>query len=245
MNLLSFIATFLATISAIEAGNQFSPADSSKSPDGKWELICKAPANSEGDQRHVLLLKRIQGGTFELRRVEGSSCLALWSPDSSHIAVTDFWASDKSDVLIYLVAQPPSERSLAKLFPGTAIPSEELSGHCYFEALKWLNRHRLQIRISGHRDEYPANNFEYEFIFDLASGRFTKVMRKKPNESMERTGANRLAHLEFVSQGPLVPTAHADRYAENTKGPENGKVIPKTQIEPREHGSKGIENYAC
>jgi len=186
MNLLSFIATFLVTISAVEAGDQFSPAASSKSPDGKWELICKAPANGQADQRHVLLLKRIQGGALELRRVEGISCFALWSPDSSRIAVTDWFASSTSDVLIYSVAHPRSERSLAKLFPRTAIPSEELSGHCYFEAMKWLNSRRLQIRISGHRDKYPANNFEYEFIFDLASGGFTKVIGKEPKQSVER-----------------------------------------------------------
>jgi len=200
MNFLSFIALFLATISAVGAGYQFSPASSSKSPDGKRELICKTPANGEADARQVLLLKRIHGGVFELRRIEGNRCFALWSPDSSRIAVTDRWASDRSDVLIYSVARPRSERSLAKLFPRTAIPREELSGHCYFEAVKWLTGRRLQIRISGHRDEYPANNFEYDFIFDIASGGFKKVKSKKPNERVERIGASRLAHLEFVGQ---------------------------------------------
>jgi len=195
MNLLSTIALFLATMSAVGAGHQFSPASSSKSPDGKWELICKAPANGEADARHVLLLKRIQGSVFELRRVEGNGCLALWSPDSSRIAVTDRWASDRSDVLIYSVAHPRSGRSLAKLFPRTAIPREELNGHCYFEAVKWLNRRHLQIRISGHRDEYPANGFEYEFIFDVASGASKRVTKKEPNQSVERTGASRLAHF--------------------------------------------------
>ena len=211
MNLLSSIALFLATISALGAGYQFSPASSNKSPDGKWELICKTPANSEADARHVLLLKRIQGGVFELRRVEGNGCLTLWSPDSSRIAVTDRWASDRSDVLIYSVAHPRSGRSLAKLFPRTAIPREELKGHCYFDALKWLNGRHLQIRIYGHRDEYPANGFEYEFIFDLASGRFRKVTEKKPNQSVERTGASRLVHLGFVRQWPQALAAHAGR----------------------------------
>src|SRR5205823_11147162 len=207
MNLLLSIAVFLATISAVGAGYQFSPAPSSKSPDGKWELICKGPANGKADARHVLVLKRIRGDVFELRRIEGNSCLALWSPDSSRIAVTDRWASDRSDVLIYSVAHPRSERSLAKLFPRTAIPREELTGHCYFEAVKWLTGRQLQIRISGHRDEYPANGFDYEFIFDLASGGFEKATKKTPNQSMERTGASRLAHLEFVGQSGGVPTA--------------------------------------
>ncbi len=179
MNLLSFIALSLATVSAVRDGHHLSPGSSSKSPDGKWELICRAPANGVADARHVLLLKRIKGGVFELRRIEGHGYPALWSPDSSRIALTDRWASDRSDVLIYSVALPRSERSLAKLFPRTAIPGEELDGHCYFEAVKWLNGRQLQIRISGHRDEYPANGFDYEFIFDLASGGFKKGNEEK------------------------------------------------------------------
>src|SRR5205807_4806589 len=95
----------------------------------------------------------------------------------------------------------------------TAIPREELSGHCYFEAVKWLAGRRLQIRISGHRDQYPANGFEYEFIFDLGSGGFKKVTKKKPNQRVERTGASRLAHLEFVGQWRLAPAARAGRWA--------------------------------
>jgi hypothetical protein len=211
MNLLSFLALFLATVCAVGAGDHFSPGSSSKSPDGKWELMCKAPASNEADARHVLLLKRMRGGVFELRRVEGNSCLALWSPDSSRLAVTDRWASDRSDVWIYSVAHSRSGRSLAKLFPRTAIPREELNGHCYFEAVKWLNGRHLQIRISGHRDEYPASGFEYEFIFDLKSGGFKKVTKKKPNQSVERTRASRLAHSKFAGQWRLASAAHAGR----------------------------------
>src|SRR2546427_6825661 len=86
MNILSIVALSLAIVSAVGAGYQFSPAPSSRSPDGKWELMCKAPANGEADARHVLVLKRIRGGVFEIRRIEGNSCFALWSPDSSRIA---------------------------------------------------------------------------------------------------------------------------------------------------------------
>ncbi len=192
-NLLSVIALFLATVSAVGAGYHFSPGSSSKSPDGKWEVICKAPLPSEADARDLLLLKRVQGGVFELRRVEGNGCVALWSPDSSRIALTDRWASDRSDVLIHSVAHPRSGQSLARLFPRNAIPREELNGHCYFEAVKWLNGRHLQIKISGHRDEYPAHGFEYEFTFDVASGGFKKVTKKKPNQSMERTRASRFS----------------------------------------------------
>ena len=66
---------------------------------------------------------------------------------------------------------------------------------------------------SGHRDEYPANGFEYEFIFDLPSGGFKKLTKKKPNQGVEGTGASRSAHVEFVVLWRLAPAAHAGRSA--------------------------------
>ena len=48
-----------------------------------------------------------------------------------------------------IVANPASTRSLAKKFPEHLMPGEELTGHCYFEALKWLDRYRLLIKVSG------------------------------------------------------------------------------------------------
>ena len=125
------------------------------------------------------MLTKVGGRPFELRRFD-RGCDALWSADSSRIAVTDWLASDTSDVFIYNVSDPGSGRSVAKLFPRKAIPKEERSGHCYFEASKWLDGHRLQIRVFGHRDEAPANDFEYHYIFDLKSGTFQKAT-KRPN----------------------------------------------------------------
>ena len=54
------------------------------------------------------------------------------------------------------------------------MPGEELTGHCYFEALKWLDHHRLLIKVSGHTDEAPVRGFEHEYIFEWSSGRFEK-----------------------------------------------------------------------
>ncbi len=213
MNLLSFIALSLATVSAVADGYYLSPGSSSKSPDGKWELICRAPANGVADARQVLLLKRIKGGVFELRRIEGDGCPALWSPDSSRIALTDRLSSDRSDVLIYSVAHPRSERSLAKLFPRTAIPREELDGHCYFEAVKWLSGRRLQIRIWGHRDEYPANGFDYEFIFDRVSGGFKKVTKKKPSQSVGSGREPNCHGAEFTTTSSLNKPISASFWA--------------------------------
>src|ERR1043165_8348627 len=158
MNTWSIITFLSAAIPAVGAGPRFPSAASSKSPDGKWELMCRSPVNGQMDAGHVLLLTKAGRRSCELRRFE-RHCDALWSPDSSHIAVTDWWASDRADVFLYDVATPGLGRSVASLVPRTAIPKKEFMGHCYFEASKWLDSHRVQIKVSGHTDEAPVYNF--------------------------------------------------------------------------------------
>src|SRR5438876_109805 len=167
-----------AATPALGAGFQFPSAGSSQSPDGKWKLTCKSPGKHATDACHSLRLKNIQGKTFELRRFD-RGCDALWSPDSSRIALTDWLASDMSNIFIYSVTNPGSSRSLGVLFTKTVIPEKERKGHCYFEAIKSLDAHRLEIKVFGHTDESPVYGFEHRYIFDLSTGQLAR-RKKKP-----------------------------------------------------------------
>jgi hypothetical protein len=179
MSLLLHTALLLAAITALGAGAQFPSAGSRKSPDGMWRVACKSPEDNSG---HSLLLERIGGATIELRHF-GRGCDALWSPDSSQLAVTDWLESNMSDVFIYSVTNTATGKSIAELFPKAAIPDAELKGHCYFEAAKWLGPHQLQVRVFGHTDEAHAHSFEYAYAFDLRTGRFEKVSNNAPNKA--------------------------------------------------------------
>lgn len=185
MNALSTLVFVLfSAISAAAAGVHFPPSASSQSPDGKWKIACE-PSQITGQTR-LLVLKDAVGKRVELRHFD-RDCAALWSKDSARIAVTDWLTSDRSDVFIYSVAHPRAGKSVSKLFPRTAIPKEERDGHCYFEAMEWLDAGRLRIKVSGHRDVAPASNFAHEFVFDVRSGRF-----EKPQKSgVEQGAANR------------------------------------------------------
>jgi hypothetical protein len=111
----------------------------------------------------------------------------LWSADSSSVAVTDWLGSNISDVFIYSVNNAQAGMSLGDLFPKHLLPKAEMTGHCYFEAVKWLNNHRLQIRVFGHTDELRSYSFEYVYAFELSSQRFEKVTTKTlTNRSSER-----------------------------------------------------------
>ena len=177
MKLWSFMTFLIGTMPALGGGFQFPSAGSSPSPDGKWKVVCKSPTNNVDQAGHLLLLNRSHGGTLKIRQFD-RSCDVLWSPDSSRFALTDWWASDKADVFVCSVARPQSSRSVTKNFPKQLISADELGGHCYFEAHKWLNRHLLVIKVSGHTDEAPVRGFDHEYIFDCVSGKFEKRVPK-------------------------------------------------------------------
>jgi hypothetical protein len=183
MNLLPHAAMLLAAITSLGAGTQFPSAASNKSPDGRWRVACKSPEDNSG---HSLILERSGGATVELRHF-GRACDTLWSPDSSHLAVTDWLGSNLSDVFIYAVTNSVTGKSVAEQFPKEAIPDAELKGHCYFEAAKWIGPHHLQVRVFGHSDEAHSHSFQHEYVFDLRSGRFEKVSSKAPNQHLQAT----------------------------------------------------------
>ena len=174
---------FIGVVPALGSGFPFPSTGASDSPDGKWKLICKSPANDAADQRHLLLLlNRVEGRGVELRRID-RNCDTLWSPDSTRIALTDAWASDRSDIFIYFVAHRGPAKSVRALFPKNVIPAEELQGHCYFEACGWLDSHRLRFKVSGHTDEFPVHGFDHEYILEVTSWRF-KATKKKPSQTL-------------------------------------------------------------
>jgi len=117
----------------------------------------------------------------------------MWSPDSDRIALTDRWASDRSDIFVYTVADRVPTKSVRELFPTNAVQGEELAGHCYFEACEWLDRRRLRFKVFGHTDEFPVRSFDHQYILEVTSGRFEKATKKKPNQTVQRTGASRSA----------------------------------------------------
>jgi len=184
MNSPSFIAVFVVAIPVLGTGIHFPSGTISESPDGRWKLTCKSPADGAVDLQHVILLTEGQGRSVELRRFD-RGCSVLWSPDSSWFALTDDWASDRSDVFIYSAAGRVSKKSIGEQFPTNAIPREELTGHCYFDAYQWLDRYRLRFKVSGHTDEPPVYSFEHEYVFDLKSGRFEKAIKEKSDKSLQ------------------------------------------------------------
>jgi hypothetical protein len=173
---LVFLAALCSmVVPAVAGGFRFPSTRASQSPDGKWKVVCESPKKGDENSNHRLVLKRTgKTASTELHSFD-RGCDVLWSPDSSHGALTDWLGSNISDVFIYSVTNSVTSISLQELFPNGTIPETELRAHCYFEATRWLDHNRLSIRIFGHTDEVHSHDFEYSYIFHVSTRDFEKA----------------------------------------------------------------------
>ena len=186
MKSLAIITIFLNGGCAFGAGDRLPCDDVSKSPDAKWKIIYESPATNQPYTGTELFLVNADGTMLRLRHID-RSCDVLWSSDSSRIAVTDWLGCDVSDIFLYTVTNLESVVSVGSLFPKSSLPQVESSGHCYYEAMKWLDDQRLQIRVFGHADDGPSYDFDHPYIFELSSHQFEKVIPKMPNKTVQPT----------------------------------------------------------
>jgi hypothetical protein len=161
------------------AGVNFPKSRSSVSPDFRWLARCVTEKQADGFL-HTVLLSRFGATKEEAIWQATRSCDVLWSDDGARLALTDWTGSNLSEIYVVDVAAPKARRlevaGVAKL-----ILNEELSGHCYFEALRWEPNHRLAIRIFGHTDENPSHGFAYYLSVDASSGD-AKLLKKEDQE---------------------------------------------------------------
>jgi hypothetical protein len=109
------------------------------------------------------------------------SCDVLWAPDSRRLALTDWGGSDFAEIVIAEIGETPVLRELDLSDVRQKMAPEEISGHCYYEALQWKDPDRLQIRVFGHADEAPLHEFDYRFSVSLGSGAAKLLKKNNPS----------------------------------------------------------------
>jgi len=182
---LILLVTHLLGWSLCHAAGIGFPSDAiSHSPDGKWHVRCKSEQTSGGgDYLHTLILQGQRTATEVKVYAFGRSCEVLWSPDSTHIALTDWLGSNVSEILLLDVQKGTHPISLQDVtVTGTItniIRSSELQGHCYWEALEWMPDGNLRFQVFGHTDENPSHEFAYEFSVNV--GKQSLKLLKKDN----------------------------------------------------------------
>jgi hypothetical protein len=106
----------------------------------------------------------------------------LWSADSQRIAVTDWAGSNMSEILLIDLAAPSKAVPLDVANIQTIAQKDELTGHCYFEAVQWEGPQQLLIRVFGHTDNAHGHGFRYYLSVNTTSG-FAKLVMKFDTES--------------------------------------------------------------
>jgi hypothetical protein len=181
--ILFFFLVMFSGFLCSAAGCKFPSSVSCLSPDKKWVLKCKSSMEKDGSYLHVLTLNA-QGTTKDAKEVEvyrfDRSCDALWSTNGHYLALTDWLGSNVSEILIVAAKTPFQTKPISEIVGnmGPFLSKEEREGHIYYEAMEWLDEGKLRIKVFGHTNVAPYNDFEHQFICDLVKGRFAPIARK-------------------------------------------------------------------
>jgi len=95
----------------------------------------------------------------------------LWSPDSGHVAVTDWIGSNVADCLVVDPRRPESPVSITAAVPKLDVDLK--NSHSYVSCGNWLSPRTIAVRVSGHTDYPPYSEFDYRFVYDAETGRLT------------------------------------------------------------------------
>jgi hypothetical protein len=150
---------------AVAGAIAFPGADTSASPDGRFQLHYRAP--EPGFTLHRLLLVSASSRASSQVYAFGRHVSVLWAPDSRHAAITDWTGSNESRVVIAAVAAPSSVIVLhrARIQAATSTPLAR-DHHLYVEASRWLSGQELLLvavlpflwfpRVLGPALAYPG-----------------------------------------------------------------------------------------
>ena len=161
------------------------------SPNERYRILNVQCARPSDDRAFVLL-----GPKKKSRRLlysYGRDASAVWSPDSSMIAVNDYAGSDYTEnrVLSADGERPPIDlkAELKEHLPPDKLRELLGNDHVYLSVTKWLSRDDLQIMAWGHGEVSPGG-FCRCYVLSLASkdSRECPVPHKAgdPEESCEK-----------------------------------------------------------
>ena len=123
------------------------------SPDGAWQITNVDPVGNEAPHRLVLSSR---GGAERLLFSYGRHVRVAWSPDSLHIAITDYSGSTDADCVI-TDARNLASINVAEQVKRTSGQFAHIMGnqHRYVECLAWTSDREVRVRAHGYGDADP------------------------------------------------------------------------------------------
>jgi hypothetical protein len=135
-----------------------------RSPNDLWLLRWQEATESAP---HVLFADQRQTGRSVKLLTFGRNVDAMWSPDVTHIAITDHAGSNYSSVFIAELASgrlTDVEQEMHRTLKTQ--PLIYANGHRYFSALRWQSATRLVFEVRAY-DAEPGREVRATFTFDL------------------------------------------------------------------------------
>jgi hypothetical protein len=135
-----------------------------RSPNGLWSLRWQGATESAP---HVLFADQRQTGRSVKLLTFGRSVDAMWSPDATHIAITDHSGSSDSNVFVADLTSgrlTDVEQEMRRTLKTQ--PQIYVNGHRYFTALRWQSATQLVFEVRAY-DAEPGREVRATFAFDV------------------------------------------------------------------------------
>jgi hypothetical protein len=186
MTIIRIVPMILLALSAAAgaAGIAFPGPSFVVSPDSQWVVHCRGGLR----QGYLLEASRSRDTGWTQLWVVARRCDVLWRRDGNAVALTDWYGSNASQVVVVDLEHPDGKTPLLGLVPSLSefLRKEERKGHLYWEALEW-NGDSLRIRAFGHTDGFPFHGFSYEFLVN-PTRRTALLLRKGGTAELPDSG---------------------------------------------------------
>ena len=137
------------------------------SAESRYEVAYRVPPPAQGN--HQLVLQDRTNGKRTPLLAFDRHAEVLWSPDCEALAVTDWYGSDGSRVLVFGVPGAAPVADIGKAIEGQLgrLPSLFGNHHVYLQAVAWPEAATIRVRATGYGEVDP-NGFEAFFRYELA-----------------------------------------------------------------------------
>ncbi len=132
----------------------------------QYAVVYRVPPPAQGN--HQLVLQDRRSGEQTPLLAFDRHAEVLWSPDCKALAVTDWYGSDTSRVLVFAIPGAASVADIGKVIESQLghVPSVFGNHHVYLQAVAWPEAATVRVRASGYGEVDP-NGFEAFFRYEL------------------------------------------------------------------------------
>jgi hypothetical protein len=144
------------------------PAETLRSPDGRWLLVHVGaqPGEATLKSAHALLLMDLKGGGTSRLLSYGRHADACFSPDGKHLLVTEWTAADAAQVKLFRLEGAPVRGSLERWLG----PLQKQVRSSSFQVLGWQDARTFRLQWWGYGGEAEAKSFRRGLEVRLEGG---------------------------------------------------------------------------